>query len=97
MPSRDFVDSQGRAWRVWSTIPSHASKAMGAAAEGWLSFESRDELRRLVPAPRNWEEAAPERLELMCRVAKAVERRTGPFARLERPGDAPGPGGPTRA
>lgn len=85
MASRDFIDSRGRAWRVWSTMPWRANAVMGAAADGWLSFESEGELRRLVPAPKHWEDASPERLELMCRVAEAVERRTGPFPKLERP------------
>lgn len=66
-------------------MPWRASAVLGAAADGWLSFESDGELRRLVPVPRNWEQATPERLELMCRVAEEVERRTGPFPKLERP------------
>ena len=95
MPYRDFTDSTGRAWRVWSTVPEQPRGMPADHAGGWLSFESGDTLRRLVPVPRAWEECLPERLELMCRAAEEVQRRTGPFTRLARPDpDATVGGGP---
>lgn len=78
-------------------MPWRASAVLGAAADGWLSFESDGELRRLVPAPKHWELATHERLELMCRVAEQVERRTGPFPKLERPAPPQDPPGPAAA
>lgn len=87
MASRDFIDSKGREWRVWSTTPVWSAAMAPEAADGWLTFESGDTLRRLAPIPRGWAECAVERLELMCRAAEDVVRRTGPFARLERPAE----------
>jgi hypothetical protein len=43
--------------------------------EGWLCFESRREKRRLTPIPEGWHDAPPERLEALCRTARAVKRR----------------------
>lgn len=85
MPSRNFTDSKGREWRVWSTTPNWSVGTSPDHADGWLTFESGEVLRRLAPIPRNWTDVAVERLELMCRAAEEVVRRTGPFARLERP------------
>jgi hypothetical protein len=53
--------------------------------KGWLTFESEAERRRLVPVPRDWEEAGPERLELYLRNAQPVARST-PIRGIERPG-----------
>ena len=39
---------------------------------------------RLAPIPRNWEEAAPDRLELYCRAAQAVTRTT-PIRGVQQP------------
>ncbi len=78
---RDFTDSAGVAWRVWATMPQ-----VGAAYEeryraGWLTFEdATGNRRRLAPIPPGWQEALPERLELMCRVAE-----------IRRPGATPDP------
>jgi hypothetical protein len=83
MPSRDFVDSKGVTWRVWSTIPTGGSVRVTKFVEGWLTFESGDSLRRLAPLPPNWEDASIERLELMCRAAKEVPRHTGPIPRVK--------------
>jgi hypothetical protein len=78
MPMLEFVDSNGVTWRVWNTVPSVRTSRSGEYDRGWLTFESSTELRRLAPVPPNWESAAPDRLELMCRAASEVPRRTGP-------------------
>jgi hypothetical protein len=90
MPSKEFVDSNGVAWRVWSTVPTGGAVRVAKFTEGWLTFESGEKLRRLAPLPPNWENATVERLELMCRAANEVKRHTGPFRRAVR--DEPGPG-----
>jgi len=82
MPSREFKDSTGTTWRVWSTVPSGSSVRVTKFAGGWLTFESGEALRRLSPLPANWEQATDERLELMCRAATDVRRHTGPFPRV---------------
>jgi hypothetical protein len=78
MPMREFVDSNGVSWRVWNTFPSSRTTLSGEFEHGWLTFESTAGLRRLAPIPANWDSAAPDRLELMCRAAVEVPRRTGP-------------------
>ena len=76
MPIREFTDSAGVKWRVWSTIPAAPSAYDESLRAGWLTFESGAERKRLAPIPEDWEEATAERLDLMCRVAE-VARRTG--------------------
>lgn len=83
MAYREFVDSSGQSWRVWSTVPSMGSRLRGGFDQGWLTFERIDAdknlpLRRLVPLPAEWESVPDDRLELMCRSAEEVSRpRTG--------------------
>lgn len=56
VPIRDFVDSAGVHWQVWSTIPAMGGVA-GSFRQGWLTFSSSSERRRLAPIPPNWERA----------------------------------------
>jgi hypothetical protein len=39
---------------------------------GWLTFESLEEKRRLVPIPNGWEEASSTALRAMCEQAKRI-------------------------
>ena len=87
MAHREFTDSRGISWMVWSTTPSAGSVLGGEMRQGWLTFESDGERRRLVPIPNNWEEAASERLELYCRAAQAVARTTPIRGIPEQPAD----------
>jgi hypothetical protein len=66
MAMRDFRDSAGVHWVVWSTIPWAAS-LLADATGGWLTFVSPTSRRRVMPIPEGWEDASPERLEMMCR------------------------------
>jgi hypothetical protein len=75
MPMLEFMDSNGVTWRVWNTVPTSRTALTGAFERGWLTFESADGLKRLAPIPPQWDEAAPDRLELMCRAASEVPRR----------------------
>lgn len=77
MAIREFADSTGTAWRVWSTTPRADAVFDESHKGGWLTFESATTRKRLVPIPRGWEEATPERLDLMCRVAEVVRRASG--------------------
>jgi hypothetical protein len=74
---REFTDSAGVAWRVWSTVPRADAVYDESLRSGWLTFESADTRKRLVPIPRGWEDATPERLDLMCRAAEVVRLRRG--------------------
>ena len=75
MAVREFTDSSGVAWRVWKTRPSRDGLYLAEFREGWLTFESTTERRRLAPIPESWEDVSTERLNLLCRVATAVEHR----------------------
>ncbi len=74
MPLREFVDSQGTSWRVWSTLPSSTVALGGGFERGWLTFQCDECLRRLAPIPDGWEHCHPTRLELLCRAAEDVTR-----------------------
>ena len=79
MAYREFLDSEGQSWRVWSTVPSAGSRLRGGFDRGWLTFERTNAdiaspLRRLCPIPREWETAADYDLEQMCRSADEVAR-----------------------
>ena len=41
---------------------------------GWLTFESLEEKRRLVPIPGGWEEASNSALRTMCDQAKRIAK-----------------------
>jgi hypothetical protein len=69
----EFTDRAGKSWRVWQTAPP-SGKLFTALApdwvDGWLTFESEGEKRRLAPVPPEWESLPPQRLELLCRMAE---------------------------
>jgi hypothetical protein len=44
---------------------------------GWLTFESLDEKRRLIPIPGSWDSATQEELRMLCAKAKLVARADG--------------------
>ena len=76
MAQREFTDSKGTRWLVWSTTPTQGAVLGGDMQKGWLTFESDMERRRLVPIPRDWDQAAPDHMELYCRAAQPVTRTT---------------------
>lgn len=75
MPVRDFDDSAGTTWRVWSTVPSTSVVLTEGFELGWLTFEASGTIRRLAPIPSDWETATPAQLEQMCRRAQPPVRR----------------------
>jgi len=44
---------------------------------GWLTFESLDEKRRLIPIPGGWDTATQEELRMLCGKAKLVAKAEG--------------------
>jgi hypothetical protein len=66
MAMRDFRDSGGVHWVVWSTVPWSAS-VLDDTRGGWLTFVSPSSRRRVMPIPADWEHASAERLEMICR------------------------------
>ena len=75
---RDFTDSTGVRWRVWAVVPTNPASVNDDLREGWLSFDSANERRRVGPIPKDWEKMPAERLELLCRIA-TPGRRSDPF------------------
>lgn len=78
---RVFTDSHGVEWRVWSTVPSNAGSVAPDLRDGWLSFDSGSQRRRIGPIPPGWESTSTERLELLCRIA-TPSRSSDPFGVL---------------
>jgi len=66
---RVFRDSQGVEWRVWSTHPAEPSTVSAELRDGWLTFDSGVERRRVGPIPTGWELHSEEHLEMTCRAA----------------------------
>lgn len=76
MAKREFTDSRGIQWLAWNTTPMAGAVLAADMQQGWLTFECDSERRRLTPIPRDWENAAADRLELYCRAAQKVPRTT---------------------
>lgn len=81
MPIRSFVDAEGVSWRVWATTPSSGTVLSSGFEQGWLTFEcDNGVLRRLAPIPNGWADASHQRLDLYCRAAREMPRRTTPVS-----------------
>jgi hypothetical protein len=81
---REFVDDAGTTWRVWDTHPVAVNTLRSVSptyAEGWLTFESDGERRRLAPIPADWDLASGD---LMKHWRAPALRVRGP-QRDERP------------
>jgi hypothetical protein len=83
MALREFVDAEGRQWRVWATIPVRAV-GLGEFGSGWLTFDDGTERRRLAPVPEGWPSFTDERLALLVRIAQPSPSRTFGDNRPER-------------
>lgn len=80
MGYREFEDDAGRIWRVWDTRPVSANALRSVSptfAEGWLTFESDTERRRLAPIPTEWEAASSDLMVNWCGRAVQVRRDQG--------------------
>jgi hypothetical protein len=87
MAYTEFTDRDGTSWRVWETRPRSPQRLTGLArewAEGWLTFQSSSERRRLAPVPAGWEGLSPERLDLLRRLAQPATREAGTDTHLDR-------------
>ncbi len=81
VPIIEFNDATGTRWRVWSTLPYYTTGLTGPMQQGWLTFESGDDRRRLAPIPDGWERASDEQLRAFCSRAERLTRTpiTGTF------------------
>lgn len=83
---REFVDAEGREWRVWPVTPGamrhgKPEPSLGEFQEGWLAFETLDETarRRLPHFPTDWLTMSDEKLrELLRKAVDAPTRRAEP-------------------
>ncbi len=77
METRTFQDRDGIRWLVWEVFPGEQldGPVNGAPllprelADGWLTFESEGEKRRLYPIPPRWKEYPDDALDTLCRTA----------------------------
>lgn len=84
---REFVDDEGVFWRVWDTIPMGATTLRSVSptyANGWLTFESVAERRRLAPIPPAWEHASRDMVGGWCRNAAKVPAPGSPGESRQR-------------
>jgi hypothetical protein len=97
MAVRDFIDEQGKTWRVWCILPESIhpiTRAEDYLADcyqlGWLVFETAagDDKRRLCPYPRDWETVDEEALRSLLAQSEAVRPR-------KSSGDSAAPKSPT--
>ena len=88
MAHRVFQDLNGRIWQAWSVAPADLDlrptnveagvrKRMRVDlgpqwANGWLTFETPGEKRRLAPYPSGWSEFSDEVLAELCAMASTV-------------------------
>jgi hypothetical protein len=79
---RIFDDIRGKRWRVYAVHPTHSTPERVALPEafrdGWLSFETADETRRVAPIPVGWEELAIDELRQLCHKAPSTPKRINP-------------------
>ena len=90
MSFRNFTDSAGTEWQVWDIVPG--KRVRHTLADGWLTFESAAEKRRLAPIPLYWVSADDAELERMLRSAVPVQARKAEGRDDELSADADGGG-----
>ncbi|HET9423854.1 MAG TPA: hypothetical protein VFO55_00675 [Gemmatimonadaceae bacterium] len=73
--SREFEDAAKVKWVAIAIRPTKAKSLSGPYQEGWLSFDSGHETRRLAPIPEGWESMPDEELQRLCAAAKVSTRR----------------------
>ena len=76
---RRFSDPRGIEWNAFAVHPSSATTAHAALPrqyrEGWLSFDSERETRRVAPIPEGWRELSEQELLDLLEKAEIAPRR----------------------
>jgi hypothetical protein len=75
MAYREFVDPDDVLWRAWATYPTVGKVLSKGFENGWLTFESQTECRRLAPIPKGWEEFPDARLVTLLTDAMAAKKK----------------------
>ena len=65
----------GQRWEVWEVHRREGRSVDPELTEGWLTFESALEKRRLAPIPEGWDELDEEALARLCDGAVFVRER----------------------
>jgi len=76
--SREFTDARGTDWKVFAVVPTvHRGRAgvQDRFRDGWLSFDSAAETRRVAPIPPAWEQMSNEELLALAERNGIVSRR----------------------
>lgn len=76
MAYREFLDSAQVLWRVWATYPSVGKILSKGFENGWLTFESSAERRRLAPFPPEWEALPDSTLRSLLKNATSSRKKT---------------------
>src|SRR5688572_24115949 len=67
---RVFDDVRGKRWHVFAVQNQAGMEGRrtlpDAFRQGWLVFESSDELRRLAPIPEKWEDLSIDEMRVLC-------------------------------
>jgi hypothetical protein len=81
-PSRVFEDDQQVRWTTFAVHPSSSksdrARLPGAFQDGWLSFDSGSETRRISPIPEGWHLLSDDELRKLFQRAIIAPRRTPP-------------------
>ena len=73
MSHREFQDSHGRRWAVWSVIPEHAERRASAASDAPVPVERRKNAEYRVPFSGDFAHG------WLCFERKGEKRRLSPF------------------
>ena len=75
MAYREFFDSAKVLWRAWATYPTVGKVLSKGFENGWITFESQTECRRLAPIPSDWESFSEAKLALLLKAATAAKKK----------------------
>lgn len=84
---REFVDADGLPWTAWDTRPTaetHSGRPLSIPdryTDGWLTFKSESETRRVSPIPSGWNEVPEPELLFMLARAEVVPKLRPPGER----------------
>jgi hypothetical protein len=75
---RQIDDEHGVHWDVFAVRPAQRegrSAVQERFRDGWLTFDSGEETRRVAPIPADWDRLAPNELLRLCAAAETAPRR----------------------
>jgi len=86
MAYREFLDSDEVLWRVWATLPTVGKVLSKGFENGWLTFESSRERKRVAPIPEKWEEFSDAKLRLLLKTATPTRTQPASNGKTEPSG-----------